>query len=354
MSKRQLNLLSFFKKKEELHDASKRARKASTSGDEGSCSEQNRLQQETSAATASQLDRQLAKPGQEAGTAAAAGQVARQPERELATAPAVSQVVHQQPEQQTGTAASAGLISQQDSEGEENAFSGEDCGTSSDSGIILFSPDAFVRLFHSACSSRPLTLSLLSLYAVAARSQTGGVACALSPPAAVAARPWTQDSPTVSFCDYLPLRYLDLRRLLAEHRVCRHSMGWPQPTSLTLYSPVSPKVLRSSSKGFLHVPRSRLKQKGGRLPDKTGYNKLIEELKVLYAQYWPEDAGALYGETEVESLCQRFNIANPRAVIRAYRKHRDSDGKDIPDELMELLVAVNSIVPLAKFNLVRT
>ncbi|CAB1455153.1 unnamed protein product [Pleuronectes platessa] len=120
------------RKKEELHDASKRARKASTNGDKGSCSEQNRLQQETSAATASQLDRQLAKPGQEAGTAAAAGQVARQPERELATAPAVSQVVHQQPEQQTGTAASAGLISQQDSEGEENAFSGEDCGTSSD------------------------------------------------------------------------------------------------------------------------------------------------------------------------------------------------------------------------------
>ncbi|CAB1445621.1 unnamed protein product [Pleuronectes platessa] len=94
MSKRQLNLLSFFKKKEELQDASKRVRKASTSGDKGSCSghveEQNRLEQETSAVTASQLHRQLAKPGQEAGTAAAAGQVARQPERELATAPAVT------------------------------------------------------------------------------------------------------------------------------------------------------------------------------------------------------------------------------------------------------------------------
>ena len=51
-----------------------------------------------------------------------------------------------------------------------------------------------------------------------------------------------------------------------------------------------------------------------------GYNKLIEELKVLYAQYWPEDSGALHGETEVESLCQRFNIANPCAVIPAYRQ----------------------------------
>ncbi|KAG7482938.1 E3 SUMO-protein ligase [Solea senegalensis] len=33
-------------------------------------------------------------------------------------------------------------------------------------------------------------------------------------------------------------------------------------------------------------------------------------------------------------------------MIRAYRKYRDSDGKDTPDELMELLFAVNSI-PIA-------
>lgn len=67
---------------------------------------------------------------------------------------------------------------------------------------------------------------------------------------------------------------------------------------------------------------------------------------MLYAQYWPDGADALYGETEVESLCQRFNIGNPRAVIRTYREYRDSGGKDMPDELMELLVAVNSI-PIA-------
>ena len=54
----------------------------------------------------------------------------------------------------------------------------------------------------------------------------------------------------------------------------------------------------------------------------------------------------LYGETEVESPCQRFNIVNPRAVIRAYRKYRDSDGNDTPDELLGLHVAVNSI-PIA-------
>ena len=63
------------------------------------------------------------------------------------------------------------------------------------------------------------------------------------------------------------------------------------------------------------------------MPDKTGYNKFIEELKMLYAQ----------------SPCHCYNIANTCAVIRAYRKYRDSDGKNIAGELMELLVAVNSI-----------
>ena len=73
---------------------------ALTSGDECSCSshvhEQNQLQQEASAATASRDHRQLAKPEQEAGTAAAAGQV------------------HHQPEQHAGTPASASLILQQE------------------------------------------------------------------------------------------------------------------------------------------------------------------------------------------------------------------------------------------------
>ncbi|KAJ8408742.1 hypothetical protein AAFF_G00253770 [Aldrovandia affinis] len=47
---------------------------------------------------------------------------------------------------------------------------------------------------------------------------------------------------------------------------------------------------------FLSVAKNledRLLSQGGRLPDKTGYNKFIEELKVLYAQYWPENAVSL-------------------------------------------------------------
>ncbi len=37
----------------------------------------------------------------------------------------------------------------------------------------------------------------------------------------------------------------------------------------------------------------------------------IEELKVVYAQHWSENAGAMHGmhgETEVVLLCQRFDI----------------------------------------------
>lgn len=40
---------------------------------------------------------------------------------------------------------------------------------------------------------------------------------------------------------------------------------------------------------------------GGWRADKAGYNTFIEG-KVLYTHYWPEDAGAMYGVTEVTSL----------------------------------------------------
>ncbi|TKS88157.1 hypothetical protein D9C73_022281 [Collichthys lucidus] len=49
--------------------------------------------------------------------------------------------------------------------------------------------------------------------------------------------------------------------------------------------------------------------------DQRGYNKLIDDLKVLYPQYWPQDAAALFGEGEVETLCQKFGIENPRNAI---------------------------------------
>lgn len=38
----------------------------------------------------------------------------------------------------------------------------------------------------------------------------------------------------------------------------------------------------------------------------TGYNKLIEDLKVLYPQCWPQDGDALFGESEVKTLRSSF------------------------------------------------
>ena len=77
--------------------------------------------------------------------------------------------------------------------------------------------------------------------------------------------------------------------------------------------------------------------------DQSGYNKLIEDLNVIYPQYWPQDRDALFGESEVETLCQQFCIDRPRIVVRAFREYNDNNATFIPDELKDLLAAVNSV-----------
>lgn len=51
---------------------------------------------------------------------------------------------------------------------------------------------------------------------------------------------------------------------------------------------------------------------GGGEGDRTGYSKLIEELKALFPECWPEDVGATYGDKEAESVCQQFGIDGSR------------------------------------------
>ncbi|XP_060767543.1 E3 SUMO-protein ligase KIAA1586-like [Neoarius graeffei] len=79
------------------------------------------------------------------------------------------------------------------------------------------------------------------------------------------------------------------------------------------------------------------------LSHQTGYYKLIENVKVLYPQYWPREEGELFGEGEVEALCQQFCIEEPRNVIRAFREFRENNGELIPDGLKDLLAAVNTV-----------
>lgn len=92
---------------------------------------------------------------------------------------------------------------------------------------------------------------------------------------------------------------------------------------------------------------SRMLSTGGRESDRNleraGYTKLIEELKVLHKEYWPDEPEALYGQTEVESLCTRFGIICVVPTVRAFRCFVDSKGKDVPKEMHELLVAANTI-----------
>ncbi|TRY98479.1 hypothetical protein DNTS_012363 [Danionella cerebrum] len=125
---------------------------------------------------------------------------------------------------------------------------------------------------------------------------------------------------------------------------------------VTLIDGKATDKLLKSREFFLSLAKNlgdRLLSQGGRVPDKTSYNDFIDELKVLYAQYWPEDMNVMYGQTEIESLCERFNLQDPRAVIRAYRTYKDSNGKIIPDKLKELFAAVNTI-PISKLPIPST
>ncbi|KAJ1099189.1 hypothetical protein NDU88_004293 [Pleurodeles waltl] len=61
---------------------------------------------------------------------------------------------------------------------------------------------------------------------------------------------------------------------------------------------------------------------------KAEYDILISEVKVVYKQYWPDEIPALYSESDIESLCKRFNIGS-RQTIHAYREYEESGGKEI-------------------------
>ena len=79
--------------------------------------------------------------------------------------------------------------------------------------------------------------------------------------------------------------------------------------------------------------------------DAVRYQTLIDQLKVLCADNWPDVLGAsspLYGEEEVTSLAERFRV-NVRQSVRAFRDYRDNGGKRIPEDLKPLLIAVDTV-----------
>ncbi len=60
----------------------------------------------------------------------------------------------------------------------------------------------------------------------------------------------------------------------------------------------------------------------------------MEELKALYAKYWPENTGALRGESGVALLRQCLD-SEPARCHTAYRQKRDSGGKDVSEKLRD-------------------
>lgn len=78
----------------------------------------------------------------------------------------------------------------------------------------------------------------------------------------------------------------------------------------------------------------------------VNYQTLIEQLKVLCIDNWPDvlfaSSSPLYGEDEVTALAERFRLS-VRQSVRAFRDYRENGGKRIPEDLKPLLTAIDTV-----------
>uniref|UniRef100_A0AAV2K7M1 Uncharacterized protein n=1 Tax=Knipowitschia caucasica TaxID=637954 RepID=A0AAV2K7M1_KNICA len=252
----------FFKKTDKSHDATKRVRKAAS----GDASDQ---EEEASPATGDLVH--------------------SPPEWGADTAHPISHHVdpHQQPEQEASMEISASQVQQQEagtttstrffheaSEGEERALSGEECGSSSDrsGGCATVWTAAQFKVKQSyypwlLMDSSGLGCTICKTVGTLGPEKTGGMKLA---------KEWVSNRPG---------RYT----VLSQRGIEENSFQ-----GITLNEGKSSDKTLDAKPFFQAVAKNlenRMLSQGGRVPDKTGYNKFIEELKVLYAQYWPEDAG---------------------------------------------------------------
>lgn len=72
------------------------------------------------------------------------------------------------------------------------------------------------------------------------------------------------------------------------------------------------------------------------------YTKLIDAVKVLYPENWPEDADPLFGENEINYLCTKLSLSI-RPAVRAFRMFVESKGKVIDNDLKSLVSAIEAI-----------
>lgn len=74
----------------------------------------------------------------------------------------------------------------------------------------------------------------------------------------------------------------------------------------------------------------------GNVRTSAEYQKLLDQVSVLYPAYWPQDVDFNYGIEEVRSLCDRFGLARS-VTVSAFQEYVDSQGRRVPDELQPLL-----------------
>ena len=68
---------------------------------------------------------------------------------------------------------------------------------------------------------------------------------------------------------------------------------------------------------LLHAMKDRLfaTTASGTVRASAAYQKLLDQVSVLYPTYWPQDVDFNYGVEEIRSLCDRFALARSVIII---------------------------------------
>ena len=69
----------------------------------------------------------------------------------------------------------------------------------------------------------------------------------------------------------------------------------------------------------------------GTVRNSDAYQKLFDQVCVLYPTYWPQYHDFNYDEEEVRSLCNRFGLARS-STVSAFQYYVDSQGRQVPDD----------------------